>query len=159
VNVLGIVTIVSFVCSVVGSGLLIVLAISLRTQGNDTNKQVWNRRMLTGGSLTYAIGLLLPFLLLRVGNASAVAIGVLILGFLVAGLVVIGRLRRVLAVLCFVAAALVIGLAPHLTRDSLYDAAALLGGGFLLTVVSRVIDGYVERERSRHSTSLGSDRI
>ena len=151
-SVVGIVTIISFVCAVIGSALLVVLAISLRIQGNDTDKQAWNRRMLAGGGLVYCSALLLPFVLLSVRNAWALSICVLLLGPLVSGLVVFSRLRRVLAVLCFVSAALVIGLAPHLARGSL-SAAALLGSGVLLTVASRAIDGYVERERGRHSTS------
>jgi hypothetical protein len=147
------VTIASFVCSATGAGLLAVLAISLRVQGDDTDKQVWNRRMLAGGTLSYFTGLLLPFAFLNVANASVLSIGVVVLGALVTALVILGRLRRVLAVLCLLSAGLLIGLVPHLARSSLYAVALLLGGGLMLTVLSRVVDRYVERERDRRPSS------
>lgn len=100
---LSMVTILSLVCSVTGAGLLAVLAISLKVQGDDTDKQVWNRRMLAAGGLSYLIGLLLPLAFLPAKGASAMAIGTVMIGVLVTGLLVFRLLRRVLAALCLLA--------------------------------------------------------
>jgi hypothetical protein len=152
VSVFGMVTIASFVCSTTGAGLLAALAISLRIQGDDTQKQVWNRRMLAGGSLSYFTGLFLPFAFLSTANASVLSVGVVVLGALVTALVILGRLRRALAVLCLLSAGLLIGLTPHLARNSLYAIALLVGGGMMLTFLSNLVDRYVERERDRSSS-------
>ena len=152
VSVFGIVTIMSFVFSMTGAGLLAVLAISLRIQGDSTNRQEWNRRMLAGGGLSYLTGLLLPFAFLSVANATILSISGVILGLLVTALVALGRLRRVLAVLCFGSAGVAIGLVPHLTRGSFYVIALLVGGGVTLTVLSDVVAKYLERERHRRSS-------
>ena len=82
-SVFGIVTIMSFVFSMTGAGLLAVLAISLRIQGDSTNRQEWNRRMLAGGGLSYLTGLLLPFAFLSVANATILSISGVILGLLI----------------------------------------------------------------------------
>jgi drug/metabolite transporter (DMT)-like permease len=152
VSVFGIVAITSFVLSMTGAGLLAVLAISLRIQGDSTNKQEWNRRMLAGGGLSYLTGLLLPFVFLSAANAAILSISGVILGLLVAVLVVLGRLRRVLAVLCFGLAGVTIGLVPHLARGWLYVIALLVSGGVMLTVLSGAVDKYLERERHRRSS-------
>jgi hypothetical protein len=144
VDRLGIVTLIWLVCSVVGAVLLAVLFVSLRAQGDDTDKQAWNRRMLTTGSLTWFGGLVLPFVLLPVSSAAALSIGTVVLGFVATGLVVFGRARRIITILCFLSAAVVVGLDPH-SRDLRDATVILIGGGLTLALLS----GAVEKVRPR----------
>jgi hypothetical protein len=154
---LSIVTASSFSFAVAGLAVLATLGISLRTQGGDTEKQVWNRRMLAIGTSLYAVALLLPYLVLGellhsplLSQGSVLAIPEVALGLLVSGMVVLHRQGRVMVTLIFLAVGLIPSLLMPVHRGPYVANGFFFVTGLLLAKLTRVAIRRNERKKQLH---------
>ena len=122
-----------------GISLLSLLGVSLRTQGADTNRQAWNRRMLTSGATASGGAFLLTLLLLGPLPGLVFVIGWVALALLVVAMFSARTPTRLLSVLLFltVALAAVTRLPPR--GATFYGIGAFVVLGLLMAKISRVM--------------------
>jgi hypothetical protein len=129
-----------------GISLLSLLGISLRTQGADTTRQAWNRRMLTLGSAASGTAFLLALLLLGPLPGLVFVIGWAALAVLVGSMFSPRTPTRLLSVLLFLTVALA-GVTRLPPRGVTFDGVgAFVVLGLLLAKLNRVMIRRVEAE-------------
>jgi hypothetical protein len=159
---LGLVTAITLVLGLLGTGILAMLATSLRTQHETTTKQTWNRRLLTAGLSTLAAAVVLPFLLQEPKAGLVFVLGWIGLAILVAAMFSARRPTRLLSVLLFLTLALaaLVSLPPH--RAAFYGVTLFVACGLLLAKLTRMTidrtDGRPAGKRPRQSPPPGEER-
>jgi hypothetical protein len=159
---LGLVTAITLLSGLIGTGLLAMLGLSLRTQHETTTKQTWNRRLLGGGLSALTAALILPFLLQEPQAGAVLVLGWVGLGILVAAMFSSRRPTRLLSVLLFLTLALaaLVSLPPH--RAAFYGISLFVVCGLLLAKITRMtIDrtgGYPASGKSPHQNPPGDER-
>jgi hypothetical protein len=135
---LGLVTAITLVLGLLGTGILAMLGTSLRAQHATTTKQKWNRRMLAAGLSTLAAALILPFLFQEPQAGLVFLLGWAGLAILVAAMFSARRPTRLLSVLLFLTLALaaLVSLPPH--RAALYGVTLFAACGLLLSKLTRM---------------------
>jgi hypothetical protein len=122
-----------------GISLLSVLGVSLRTQGSDTLRQAWNRRMLAWGATASGAAFLLTFLLLGPLPGLVFVIGWVTLAVLVGSMFSPRTPNRLLSILLFLAVALaaVTRLPPRTL--TFYGIGAFVVLGLLMAKMCRLM--------------------
>jgi len=136
---LGLVAAVTMTVGFAAVAVLGLLGISLRSQGTDTTRQAWNRRMLALGGGGLGTAFLLPFILLGPLPGLVFAAGWAALSVLMACMFSSRLPTRFLSVLLFltVALAIVLRLPPH--RPALDGVGVFVVAGLLLAKLGRVL--------------------
>ena len=136
---LGVVAVVTMIVGFASVAILGLLGVSLRSQGTQTTRQSWNRRMLALGGGGLGTAIVLPFILVGAVAGLVFAAGWVALGVLMACMFSSRMPTRLLAILLFltVALATVLHLPPH--RPALDGVGVFVAVGLLLAKLSRVL--------------------
>jgi hypothetical protein len=136
---LGVVAAGTMIVGFASFAVLDLLGISLRSQGNQTTRQSWNRRMLALGSGGLVTAILLPFVFVGAFAGLVFVAGWIALGVLMACMFSSRKPTRLLAILMFLTVALgtVLHLPPH--PPDLDSLGAFVAIGLLLAKTSRLL--------------------
>jgi hypothetical protein len=146
---------ITLTSALAGLVVLIRLGASLKAQGDDTDRQMWNRRMLAIGGSLYGAAILLSYLLLGellggpiLLTGSVLALPVVVLGLLVGGMVCLRFQGRVIVTLLFVVFCVVAGVLIPVVHRGPYEVLFLyMVSGLVLAKLTRVAIGLTERQK------------
>jgi hypothetical protein len=143
---LALVAAVTMITGFGGISLLCVLGVSLRTQGPDTTRQSWNRRMFALGGIASVVSFLFTLLLLGPMPGLVFVIGWVALAILAAAMFSPRFPTRLLSIMLFLTVALT-AVTRFPPRGATFDGVGtFVVMGLLLAKLNRVMIRRVEAE-------------
>jgi hypothetical protein len=133
---LSIASVITWTAALLGIAVSSMLVASLRRHGAETDRQSWNRRMLTAGVLLVLGAIAFPLLVLGARTGALLVVGVVVLDLLTAVACVVKGPSRYLVMLPMLLL-LVLGAAWGLSSPGLWAMSIFLPAAVLVAEIAR----------------------